>query len=101
MGRQIQALLRQMQMSTGHSGLQQTAALERTALEQLTEQLDEGVGADIPESAAEAVISEKLVVFQNIQVCHLIHVFCSIILLGIAISKSNSSSISESFIYQG
>jgi nucleoprotein TPR len=64
MSRQIQALLRQMDTITPGRALQN---LERDMLERISDNFDEGLGLDEHASPAEALISERLVVFRNIE----------------------------------
>lgn len=69
MGRQVQTLVQELE-STSHSGpgdlFSTTSRVSPTQLSQLQSNIDEGLGLDIVETSADSVISERLVVFRNI-----------------------------------
>ena len=65
LARQLQCLLRQME-NTGPE-LSSIRSLESTSLKRIIDKNDEGVSLDVMESDSDALISEKLVVFRNIE----------------------------------
>jgi hypothetical protein len=67
MSRQIQHLLRQIEhLSPGSS----SRIVSENIINRLSQNLDEGIGADASLSPAEALIEERLVVFRNIEELH-------------------------------
>ena len=65
MGRQVQGLLRQIEtVGTDFAGLRSS---ETSSLQRIVDRNDEGVSLDVLESDSDALISEKLVVFRNIE----------------------------------
>ena len=65
MGRQVQGLLRQIEtVGTDFAGIR---TLEASSLQRIVDRNDEGVSLDVLGSDSDALISEKLVVFRNIE----------------------------------
>jgi nucleoprotein TPR len=65
LGRQVQGLLRQMEtVGTDFAGIR---SMETSSLQRISDRNDEGVSLDVLESESDAIISEKLVVFRNIE----------------------------------
>ena len=65
MGRQVQGLLRQIEtVGTDFAGIR---TLEASSIQRIVDRNDEGVSLDVLGSDSDALISEKLVVFRNIE----------------------------------
>jgi nucleoprotein TPR len=65
LGRQVQGLLRQMEtVGTDFAGIR---SMETSSLQRIADKNDEGISLDVLETDSDALISEKLVVFRNIE----------------------------------